>query len=174
MDELETTPKSKLGLEGDVVIQFQDAEFSNELCNLTDMSELPPEIPRLTIILKAPPTTPSSVSSIDTGYLDQSMSSPSSVVCSLSTPHFQHLPDHFIIPTFNSDVELKLRKGNEASEKDGSPLTVTAAMKREILDRVGSAMYKYSAYPVSKQIVEVAKSLVAMPWMVLLEVQPHF
>lgn len=33
--------KTKLGLEGDLVIQYQDPEFDNELCNLSSMSELP-------------------------------------------------------------------------------------------------------------------------------------
>lgn len=33
-------------------------------------------------------------------------------------------------------------------------------MKRDILDKVGSAMYEYNAYPTSKQIEDVAKALV--------------
>ena len=33
--------KDKLGLEGDLVVQFQDPEFTNELCNLSCISELP-------------------------------------------------------------------------------------------------------------------------------------
>ncbi|CAL8282707.1 unnamed protein product [Boreogadus saida] len=33
--------KNMLGLEGDLVVQFQDPEFANELCNLSCMSELP-------------------------------------------------------------------------------------------------------------------------------------
>lgn len=159
VDELKTTLKSKLNLEGDIVIQFQDPEFNNELCNLTDMSELPAERPRLKVI-KAPPITPPSVSSLDTSCSDTASRSSASSVCSPSTPRSKHWPDRFIIPTFTYDVELKLRKGNEAYEKDGSLLTVTAAMKRDILDRVGNAMYEYNAYPTSKQIEDVAKTLV--------------
>eukprot|EP00064_Thunnus_orientalis_P005686 superscaffoldBa00000569_g5700 len=49
VDERKTALKSKLNLEGDIVIQIQDPEFNNELCNLTDMSELPTERPRLKI-----------------------------------------------------------------------------------------------------------------------------
>ncbi|KAM3617936.1 uncharacterized protein V6R79_012893 [Siganus canaliculatus] len=33
--------KDKLGVEGPVVVQYQDPEFDNELCNLTCLSELP-------------------------------------------------------------------------------------------------------------------------------------
>lgn len=161
VDELKTTLKSKLNLEGDIVIQFQDPEFNNEFCNLTDMSELPTERPRLKVILKARPITPPSVSSLDTNSSDTANRPSSSSVCSPSTPsRSKHWPCGFIIPTFTYDVELNLRKGNEAYEKDGSLLTVNAAMKRDILDRVGSAMYEYNAYPTPKQIEHVAIALV--------------
>ncbi|KAL0978903.1 hypothetical protein UPYG_G00177450 [Umbra pygmaea] len=53
-----------------------------------------------------------------------------------------------------------MRKADEAYEKDGSLLTVTPAMKGNILDRLGTAMYEFSAYPTQKQIEDVAKSLV--------------
>lgn len=65
-----------------------------------------------------------------------------------------------MIPSFAYDVELKIRKGNEAFAKDGSLLTVTPAMKSNILDRVGNTMYEYSRYPTAKQIEDVAKALV--------------
>lgn len=60
VDELKTTLKVKLDLEGDIVIQFQDPEFNNELCNLTEMSELPTERPRLKVIVKEQPNVPPS------------------------------------------------------------------------------------------------------------------
>lgn len=132
VDGLKTTLKIKLNLEGDIVTQFQDPEFNNELCNLTDMSELLTEGPRLRVILKAPPITLPSLSSLDTGSSDTASMSSSSSLCSPSTTSSKHWPDNFIIPTFTYDVELRLRKGNEAHEKDGSLLTVTAAMKRDL------------------------------------------
>ncbi|KAF4094496.1 hypothetical protein G5714_024623 [Onychostoma macrolepis] len=49
VDELKTILQNRLDLEGDIVVQFQDPEFNNELCNLTEMSDLPPERPRLKI-----------------------------------------------------------------------------------------------------------------------------
>lgn len=157
VDELQTILKSKLNLEGDIVIQFQDPEFNNELCNLTDISDLPTERVRLKVILKAPANSPLSVSSLDTASLDTTSRSSGS---SPSTSRSKHWPDPFVIPTFSYDVELKLRKGNEAYEKDGSLLMVTAATKGNILDRVGSAMYEFNAYPTQKQIEDVAKALV--------------
>lgn len=159
VDELKTTLKSKLDLEGDIVIQFQDPEFNNELCNLTEMSELPTERTRLKVILKLPPNMPPSVSSLDSSS-DTAIGTSASSVCSLSNPRSKHWPDPFIIPTFSYDVELKLRKGNETYEKDGSLLAVNVAVKRDILDKVGSAMYEHNAYPTSKQIEDVAKALI--------------
>ncbi|XDV26038.1 hypothetical protein PO909_029842 [Leuciscus waleckii] len=124
------------------------------------MSELPTERTRLKVILKLPPNMPPSVSSLDSSCSDTAIGTFSSFVCSLSNPRSKHWPDPFIIPTFSYDVELKLRKGNETYEKDGSLLTVNAAMKRDILDKVGSAMNEHNAYPTSKQIEDVAKTLI--------------
>jgi len=157
VDELKATLKSKLDLEGDIVIQFQDPEFNNELCNLTEMSELPKERTRLKVILKVPLNMPPSVSSLDSSC---SETANGTSACSLSNPRSKHWPDPFNIPIFSYDIELKLRKGNETYEKDGSLLPVNAAMKRDILDKLGSAMYEHNAYPTSKQIEDVAKALI--------------
>ncbi len=136
VDELKTILKDKLNLAGDIVIQFSDPEFDNKFCNLTDISELPAEKPSLKVILKEKPTSPPSVSSLDTSSSEQSASG-SSVVSPTSLS--KQWPHPFIIPSFSYDVELNLRKGNEANEKDGSLLTVTHTMKSNILERVASA-----------------------------------
>lgn len=44
--------QDRLQLVQDFVIQFEDPEFGNELCNLTDISELPPDRVVLKIITK--------------------------------------------------------------------------------------------------------------------------
>lgn len=138
MDELKTILQGKLNLAGDIVIQFSDPEFDNEFCNLTDISELPTERATLKVILKEQLSSSLSVSSLDTSSLDQPASGSS---VSASTSRSKSWAHPFIIPVFSYDVELKLRKGNEAYEKDGSLLTVTPAMKSNILERVGCAMY---------------------------------
>lgn len=43
VDDFSSIIKDKLGLEGTLVVQYQDPEFDNELCNLSSMSELPKE-----------------------------------------------------------------------------------------------------------------------------------
>ncbi len=158
VDDLKTLLKGKLNLTDNIIVQFSDPEFNNEFCNLTDISELPLERASLKIILKEQPSSPPSVSSLDTCGSEQPASGSS--VESPSTSHTKHWPHPFMIPSFAYDVELKIRKGNEACAKDGSLLTVTPAMKSNILDRVGSTMFEFNKYPTAKQIEDVAKALV--------------
>ncbi|KAI9537956.1 hypothetical protein NQZ68_019295 [Dissostichus eleginoides] len=147
VDELKTILKNHLTLEGEMVIQFQDPEFNNEFCNLTDISELPREMLKLKIIM--------SDYTLDTGSLDTSSGSSGE-----TSSRSKHWLDPFTIPSFSYDIELKLRRGNEAYEKDGSLFTPTNDVKTDILDKVGRAMYDFNAYPTPKQVEDVAKALV--------------
>ncbi|KAF3844350.1 hypothetical protein F7725_007513, partial [Dissostichus mawsoni] len=99
VDELKTILKNHLTLEGEMVIQFQDPEFNNEFCNLTDISELPREMLKLKIIM--------SDYTLDTGSLDTSSGSSGEM-----SGRSKHWPDPFTIPSFSYDIELKLRRGN--------------------------------------------------------------
>lgn len=155
VDELKIQLKDLLNLDGEMVIQFQDPEFNNEFCNLTDISELPKERLKLKVMIKAPPSSPESDSTLDTASFDTSSKS------SGETPsRSKHWPDPFIIPSFSYDIELKLRRGNEAYEKDGSLLALTSDVKTDILDKIGRAMYDFNAYPTQKQIENVSRALV--------------
>ena len=155
VDELKIILKNHLNLEGEVIIQFQDPEFNNEFCNLTDIEELASERIKLKVIKKAPPSSPQSDYTLDTGSLDTSSGSSGE-----TSRRSKQWPDPFVIPTFSYDVELKLRRGNEAYQKDGCLLSLTNDVKTDILDKVGRAMYDFTAYPTQKQIEDVAKALV--------------
>uniref|UniRef100_A0A1A7ZL63 Uncharacterized protein n=1 Tax=Nothobranchius furzeri TaxID=105023 RepID=A0A1A7ZL63_NOTFU len=78
---------------------------------------------------------------VDTGSLDTSSQS-SGKTSGRSKPWL----NLFIIPTFSYDIELKLRKGNDTYQKDGSLLHLTSDIKTDILNK--------------KQIEDVAKALV--------------
>ena len=52
LDEFYSFLKSKLGLEGDLVVQYEDREFDNELCNLVSLSDLPEGKATLKITVK--------------------------------------------------------------------------------------------------------------------------
>ncbi|CAK6973845.1 Sterile alpha motif domain-containing protein 3 [Scomber scombrus] len=62
--------KTKLGLEGDLVIQYQDPEFDNELCNLSSMSELPKDKATLKVHTKS--SEYNTDSTLDTASLSSS------------------------------------------------------------------------------------------------------
>ncbi|KAL7868757.1 hypothetical protein SRHO_G00101410 [Serrasalmus rhombeus] len=77
------------------------------------------------------------------------------------TPTCRRLwPDPFVIPKFSYDVELKLKRGNEAFQENGTLLNISKDTKSEILDKLAEEMYKYSAYPSREQYDLVAQSLV--------------
>ncbi len=107
VDELKSILQNRLDLEGDIVVQFQDPEFNNELCNLTEMSDLPTERPRLKVIVKEPPNMPTSAALLDGSCSETATWTSASSACPPSTSRYNHWPDPFIIPTFCYDVELK-------------------------------------------------------------------
>lgn len=107
--------KEKLQLQGDFSLQFEDPDFQNALCNLSEISELPDSCSVLHIKWKkgSQPVeydsqSLGSISSLDT----VSMSSSGSQANSLSPRYLRSLsqwPDPFPIPALSLDVELKLR-----------------------------------------------------------------
>lgn len=52
VEDLQAELKSKLQLQGEFLLQYEDPDFGNELCNLSDISELPAEKAVLKIVWK--------------------------------------------------------------------------------------------------------------------------
>ncbi|XP_034534575.1 uncharacterized protein LOC117809017 isoform X2 [Notolabrus celidotus] len=144
--------KTKLGLDGDLVVQYQDPEFDNELCNLSSISELPKDRVTLKVYYKSYHTD----STLDTA----SLSSSSSLDESPGGSQTRQLPQPFVIPSFSFDVELKLRQGNEAYHKDGTLLDVSKDMKSDILDKLAEVIYVHNPYPKSEEYDQVAQALI--------------
>ncbi|KAF0039319.1 hypothetical protein F2P81_007554 [Scophthalmus maximus] len=92
-----------------MVVQFQDPEFDNELCNLSSMSELPKDKVTLKVYSKNPESYHT-----DSTLHSASLTASSEDIPSPTTSHPCQLPQAFNIPTFSFDVELKLKQGNEA------------------------------------------------------------
>lgn len=153
VDGLHLMLKNKLGLEGDLVVQFQDPEFDNELCNLSSMSELPKDKVTLKVYSK-PLESCHTDSTLDTASLS---SSPED---SPTARHPRQLPQPFDIPIFSFDVELKLKQGNEAFHKDGTLLDVSKDMKSDILDKIAEAIYVHNPYPTREEYDLVAQALI--------------
>lgn len=140
--------REKLQLQGDFSLQFEDSDFDNALCDLSDIGELPEGRAVLHIKWKVPVTVSEccdaqslgSISSLDTGSLGSPgrPSSGSSPVfspgCSPSpstNPSPSHSPSTsanmrnvsvwpspFPIPPLSHDIELRLKKANEEYAKN--------------------------------------------------------
>lgn len=155
LDEFYSFLKSKLGLEGDLVVQYEDREFDNELCNLMSLSDLPEGKATLKITVKQASESYHTDSTLDTASLSSSSSS-----CEGIFPRHRPWPDEFEIPRFSYDVELQLKRGNEAYQENGTLLNIRKDTKSEILDKLAEAMYSYTAYPSREEYDIVAQSLV--------------
>ncbi|KAA0718457.1 hypothetical protein E1301_Tti019285 [Triplophysa tibetana] len=152
VDELVNILRQELGLQVDFILQFVDPEFQNELCNLSNTSDLPQGRATLKVIQKGAVVTASgnqiSDSSIDTNLPH--------------TPaqHTQGWPDPFPVPTFSCSTELQLKQGNDAYSQNGSLLNITREIKSDILDKLAEAIYAIKAYPNNNEYNAVAKALV--------------
>ncbi|XP_073712383.1 uncharacterized protein [Misgurnus anguillicaudatus] len=165
VDNLKAELKSKLEIQEDFFIQYEDPDFGNELCNLTDISELPAERAVLKIVLDkdlslTQQSDTQSVSSLDNASVSRSSSqSPSTIVQSYMRSTSQW-PSPFPIPTFSYDVEFRLRKANEVYEQTNKALSVPREMKSHILEKVAEAIFAVKAYPLPEEIETVASALV--------------
>ncbi|XP_072554773.1 sterile alpha motif domain-containing protein 3-like [Paramormyrops kingsleyae] len=165
VDSLKAKLKSKLEIQEDFLLQYEDPDFGNELCNLTDISELPAERAVLKIVwdpdssvLKQSDTQ--SVSSLDTASVSTSSSQSSSAVVQSHMRSTLEWPSPFPIPTFSYDVELRLRRANEAYEQTNKALSVPREMKSHILEKIAEAVFVLKAYPHTEEIETVASALV--------------
>lgn len=91
------------------------------------------------------------------------MSSSGSQANSLSLRCLRSLsqwPDPFPIPALSLDIELKLRKGNEAYEKTQFGIDVSRDMKIEILDKIAQSAFDIKAYPEHGELESIASALI--------------
>lgn len=169
VEELCTCLCEKLQIEKGFTIQYEDPDFNNQLCNLHDISELPPEKATLRLHWELI-LTPISVHSELTDPLadaesilsvqpsTSATSSDSTQVASLLRS--EHWPSKFPIPCFSYDVELKLQKANEEYEKNGKSLTVPRDILMEVLGKLAEAIYTFKAYPKDTDLKKVASALI--------------
>ncbi|KAM9375427.1 sterile alpha motif domain-containing protein 3-like isoform 4-T5 [Pholidichthys leucotaenia] len=165
VDQLVDVIKERLELQGDFLVQFEDPDFGNALCNLTTMSELPAEHAVLHIVWDSDSSSLNqcigSVSSLDTASV-HSGDIRSSWTDSIQTNlrHVTQWPSPFPIPKLSYDVELQLRKGNETYEKSKKGLDATREIKMEILDKIAQAIFEIKSYPEKDELESVGSSLV--------------
>ncbi|XP_028436319.1 uncharacterized protein LOC114557165 [Perca flavescens] len=146
VEELYQVLRTKLGLRGGFILQFEDPDFNNQLCNLTDIKELPLGRATLKVLFTADDITDSTLDTC-------------SLPC-LSSGDSVDWPDPFPIPQFSHDVELQLKEANCRYAKDGSVMVISKGLKTDILDTLADCMSKISAYPERHHYENVAKALV--------------
>lgn len=144
--------KEKLQLAYDFTLQYEDPDFGNALCNLTDMGDLPNKA-----TLKIFPwvlLVPSDTSPCTTDT--EMMSSGSFELCSKN-----QWPKLFEIPEFSVNVNHRLQQGDLLYARNGSyHLDVSKDMKHEILQKLADCIYSFKAYPTDEDFTEVAKALI--------------
>ncbi|KAL2081506.1 hypothetical protein ACEWY4_023359 [Coilia grayii] len=166
VDALVYLLKKKFKLEGDFVLQFEDPSFNNALCNLSDISELPPDRAVLHIRWKGarPPKDESdslrlsATSSLDTARLSTSIDP--SPTTSRNVHGASEWPSPFPIPSLSLEVELELRKGNEAYDKTKKGINVTSKIKTEILEKIAQASFAIKQYPEPDERKAIAVALI--------------
>ena len=140
-------------------MQYEDKDFENALCNLTDITELPEKatlkvIPLLTVELSAL-TSPGTSSDADCSSIDTDVLPPT------ESPSRRQWPEFFDIPNFSVDVEYRLRQADLAFMKDGTRMTLSRDMKHDILEKLAEASYSFKAYPDDDDYTSVSQALIS-------------
>lgn len=165
--QLKQILKENLEIKDDFLIQFEDPEFGNELCNLTTITELPPDRAVLKIIQKSSQSdTESNFSSLDTSSISSSLNT---LTCSsqdlqpviVRQCESLQWPSVFVIPEFAYDVELRLEKANKEYKENGKLLlTMSSEMKMDILANIAQTVFTFKAYPTKLELESVASALI--------------
>ncbi|XP_054868646.1 uncharacterized protein LOC118469483 [Amphiprion ocellaris] len=172
LEELLSELKKRLGLQYNFMLHYEDPDFNNAFCNLTDISELP-DRPTLKIIslenvgiILSAASPSSSASALSSTYARSSPNSSDTEIL----PHTEETtaltshdpwPSTFEVPYFSVNTEYRLRQGNLIYMRDGTRKSVSRDMKHDILQKLAEEMYKFSAYPQDEHFTTVAAALIA-------------
>ncbi|XP_015253622.1 PREDICTED: uncharacterized protein LOC107099862 [Cyprinodon variegatus] len=162
VDLLIDSLKDALQVNYNFTLQFKDPNFDNELCNLTEISELP-ERPTLKII---PMLSLEEVHVPQSASTEELSDTPSQadtdILSNSSQERRQQWPEEFdmYIPKFSVDVEYRLRQANLLHFRDGTHLIPSKELKHDILERLAETIYALKAYPTNSEFEAVATALV--------------
>lgn len=142
------------------LLQYQDPDFNNELCNLADVSELPDKptfkiIPMIDLVPVTEPVIEQSGLCSDT-----SSQADTEILSTSSLDRSVQWPEVFEIPKFSVDVEYRFRQGDLLYLRDGTYLKVTKELKHDILEKLADIIYAFDLYPTKEDLAAVEKALV--------------
>ncbi|CAM4598821.1 unnamed protein product [Leuciscus chuanchicus] len=142
--------------------KFKDPNFDNELCNLTEISELTvrPTLKIIPVLSLVEVPVPRSTSSEE---LSNTPSQADTDILSNSSEERQRQwPEVFdmYIPKVSADVEYRLRQANLLHLRDGTHFNPSKELKHDILERLAETIYALKAYPTNAEFEAVASALV--------------
>ncbi|RVE72781.1 hypothetical protein OJAV_G00041450 [Oryzias javanicus] len=167
-DILKSEIQRQCSIDGDFRLQYMDEDFE-QFMNLTSMSNIRDKSTIKMIQQRKQPTqsaseSPSapfcdaSDSSADTDIHSSSSSEPTTSTSSLRN---QGWPLSFPIPAFSYEVEMQLLTANHKFLAEGKHLNPCPKLKSNILDALASEIIRYTAYPSSAQLDDVAQALIS-------------
>lgn len=159
VEELKTQLRDELSLQYDFRLQYEDPDFNNALCNLTQITDLPERA-----TLKVIPLVLLELTSLSSSTQESDCSTADTEILSaaeLSPSLRKQWPEFFDIPNFSVDVEYRLRQADLLYMRDRLPITPSRDMKHDILEKLAETMYSFKAYPSADDFSSVAKSLIS-------------
>lgn len=118
--------KAKFEFDDDFRLQYEDPDFDGQLTYLMDIEELPHKV-TMHLLVEGGDTS----STADTEILSE---------VSSRERLSRWPPDVFPVPTFALEVDLKLREGNAAFERNGKHHQLSRGQKHHILVKVATAV----------------------------------
>lgn len=162
VDHLIRSLKDVLQINYDFSLQFKDPNFDNELCNLTEISELTvrPTLKIIPVLSLVEVPVPRSTSSEELS--DTPSQADTDIFSNSSEERQRQWPEVFDmhIPKFSVDVEYRLRQANLLHLRDGTHLNPSKELKHDILERLAETIYALKAYPTNAEFEAVASALV--------------
>lgn len=162
VDLLIVSLKDVLQINYNFSLQFKDPNFDNELCNLTEISELP-ERPTLKIIpMLSLMEVPVQHSTSSEEQSETHSQADTDILSNSSEERLRQWPELFdmYIPKFSVDVIYRLSQANLLYPRDGTHLNPSKELKHDILESLAETIYSMKAYPTNAEFEAVASALV--------------
>lgn len=180
VDDLHSVIRDTFSIARDFCLHYKDADFGDEfftLVSTTDLKDkdtikivfLQDQEPTVTLTLTD--VTDTSVTNVtdhppEEHFVDTSSVSSNDTLILYSSEdsqghRYQRWPVQFPIPSFSDLTEIQIQSANERLQKYGTllPTKDFIPLLPDILGKLAEAIYKYTAYPSSLQISEVAEAL---------------
>uniref|UniRef100_A0A8C6M6P9 Uncharacterized protein n=1 Tax=Nothobranchius furzeri TaxID=105023 RepID=A0A8C6M6P9_NOTFU len=174
VDDLHSAIRDTFSIARDFRLHYKDADFGDEFFTLVSTTDIKDkdtikivflQDQEATVTLTLTDVTNMTDHPSEEHFVDTSPVSSNDTILSSSEDspghHYQRWPVQFPIPRFSDLTEIKIQSDNERFQKDGTllPTKDFIPLLPDILGKLAEAIYKYTAYPSSLQISEVAEAL---------------